>query len=115
MHLQVISFDGPRSEDVVAASHRAGRERIEPLIESDPELRSRLLGGVRGLGPDGAECVLVLAEDDAALDALQHLIMTSELLAGEDPALLTGPTRINRYAVSDSFGRLAEMLAGAGQ
>lgn len=113
MHVQVMLFDGPRSDEAVEAARRAGRERIAPLISSHPDLRTGLLGGFRGVGPDGAECVVVLARDAAALDTLGHLVMTSELLPGEDPTLLTGPNRIDRCASSDVFGPLADLLAGA--
>lgn len=113
MQIQILTFDGPRSAEVVAAANRAGRDRIAPLIESHPELRDRLLGGLRGLGPDGAECVVVLARDGEALDALQRVVMSSELLPDEDPALLTEPDRVDRYAASHVFGPLADMLAGA--
>lgn len=115
MHLQVISFDGPRDAAFVAASERAGRERIAPLVQSHPELRSGLLGTIRGVGPDGSECVVVLARDAAALDTLRHVIVTSELLPGEDPALLPGPSRHATYAAAEVFGPLAELLVGAGQ
>jgi hypothetical protein len=113
MHVQIMLFDGPRSAEAVEASTRASRERVAPLIESDPELRTRLLGAFHGLGPDGAECVVVLAHDASALDALQRLVMTSELLPGEDPALLSGPSRVDRFAASDVFGPLAGLLTGA--
>ncbi|HEY9493432.1 MAG TPA: hypothetical protein VIR15_01150 [Intrasporangium sp.] len=112
MHIQIISFDGPRSSEVVEASSRAGRDRIAPLIEADPDLRAQLLGGFRGVGPDGAECVVILARDAAALDSLERLVVTSELLPGEDPTLLHRPSRVDRYDTSESFGHLAELLAG---
>jgi hypothetical protein len=108
-----MMFDGPRSEAAVQASQRAGRERIDPLVASHPGLRAGLLGGVRAGGPDGAEVVLVLAEDDAALDLLAQVVTTSELLPGEDPALLTGPDRVIRYTSAEVFGPLTERLAGA--
>lgn len=111
MHLQMMLFDGPRSEALVQASHHAGRERIAPLITAHPELRDRLLGGVRAVGPDGAECVLVFARDEAALDTLGRIVMTSELLPGEDRTLLTGPDRVHRYETSDVFGPLADVFA----
>ena len=112
MHVQIITFDGPRSPDIIAAANRAGRERIEPLIEANPELRDRLLGGFRALQPDGAECVVVLAKDASALDDLDRLVMTSELLPGEDPALLPRPSRVDRFERSEAFGLFAELLAG---
>jgi hypothetical protein len=113
MHVQIMIFDGPRSEAAVEASERAGRERIDPLVSSHPELRHRLLGGVRAVGPDGAECVVVLADDADALDLMAQVVMTSELLPGEDPALLTGPDRVLRYTSADVFGPLAGLLAEA--
>ena len=113
MHVQIMLFDGPRSEAAVQASNRAGRERIDPLVASHPDLRHRLLGGVRAVGPDGAECVVVLAHDAEALDLLQQVVMTSELLPGEDPQLLEGPDRVHRYTSSDVFGPLADLLSEA--
>ena len=113
MHVQIMLFDGPRSDAAVQASERAGRERIDPLVASHPDLRHRLLGGVRAVGPDGAECVVVLADDEDALDTLERLVMTSELLPGEDPALLTGPDRVHRYSSTHLFGPLADLLAKA--
>jgi hypothetical protein len=120
MHVQILSFDGPRSDAVVDAADRAQRDRIRPLIDADPQLRGRLLGGFRGVGSDGAQCVVLLARDVEAFDVLERLVMTSELLPGEDPALLPGPSRIDRYAASDvfgdladAFGDLADVVAGA--
>jgi hypothetical protein len=113
MNVEIMTFDGPRSGDALEASQRAGRERIAPLIAANPELRTRLIGGFRGLGPDCAECVVVLAHDASALDELERVVTTSELLPGEDPALLPGPSRVDRYVASDVFGWLSKMLAGA--
>lgn len=111
MHVQIMLWEGPRSAAAVEASARAGRERIAPLIDAHPELRERLLGGFRAVGSDGVELVVELARDEAALDELGRLVMTSELVPGEDPALLRGPDRIQRYSSSDAFGRLADLLA----
>jgi hypothetical protein len=111
--MQIMLFDGPRSDAAVQASARAGRERIDPLVESHPDLRHRLLGGIRAVGPDGAECVVVLAEDQDAIDTLDRVVMTSELLPGEDPALLPGPDRVQLYTSTDLFGRLADVLPEA--
>lgn len=113
MHVQIMLFDGPRSDAAVRASDRAGRERVDPLVASHPDLRHRLLGGFRAVGPDGAECVVVLADDEDALDTLDRLVLTSELLPGEDPELLTGPDRVHRYSTSDVFGPLADVLGKA--
>ena len=113
MHVQIMLFDGPRSAEAVQASGRAGRERIAPLVASPPDLRDRLIGGVRAVGPDGAECLVVLAHDEETLDVLDRVVMTSELLPGEDPRLLAGPDRVHRYSTSDVFGPLAGLLAEA--
>lgn len=110
MHVQIMMFDGPRSEAQVKASERAGLERIDPLVGSHPELRERLVGGIRCTAPDGAECVVVLARDEGALDLLGRVVMTSELLPGEDPALLTGPDRVLRFTSTDPFGPFGDAL-----
>lgn len=112
MFVQVAMFDGPRSPAMVEASTRAARDRIAPLVQSDPDLRSGLLGSVRAIASDGAECIVLFAESAAALDRVRHLVTTSELLPGEDPSLLPGPSRIVRYESAEAFGRLAELLAG---
>ena len=85
MHLQIMTFDGPRSPELVEAAARAGRERIQPIIAADPELNTRLLGGFRAVAPDGGECVVTLARDAAAFALLHQRVMASELLPGEDP------------------------------
>lgn len=111
MYVQIMLFDGPRSDEAVEASRRAGVDRIAPLIASHPDLRDRLLGGMRAVGPDGAECIIELAADEAALDEVGRLVMSSELLPGENLALLSGPDRIERYETVDVFGPLADPLA----
>jgi hypothetical protein len=110
MHVQIVTFDGPRSPDIVEASARAGRDRIAPLIEANPTLREGLLGGFRAVAPDGAECFVAIARDAAALDLLGQVVMTSELLPGEDPALLPGPDRTDRYEVTGLAGRLGSLI-----
>jgi len=114
MHVQIMIFDGPRSKAHLEASQRAGRERISPLVEADPALQAGLLGSLRAVAPDGTEVIVELARDDAALDALAQVVMSSQLLPGENPALLTGPSRVDRYVVTDLFGPLAELAAGRG-
>jgi hypothetical protein len=41
--------------------------------------------------------VVILAESMDAFDAAAQAIMSTELLPGEDPALLGGPDRISFY------------------
>lgn len=108
MYLQIVTFAGPRNDALVAASQRAGRERIAPLIAADPTLAAGLLGGFRAVGPDGHEVVVTLATNEETLNTLGRVIMGSELLDGEDPALLPGPTSVERYPVEDVFGSLTQ-------
>jgi hypothetical protein len=42
---------------------------------------------------------VVIADSQQALLDVQKAIMSTELLPGEDPALLTGPDRIELYPV----------------
>lgn len=114
MHAQVIAFAGPRTAEHLAASQRAGRERIAPLVESHPELRAGLLGGFRGVGPDGGEIVVELAVSEEVLETFERVVMSSELLPGEDPSLFTPPTRVERFTVTDTFGPLRSALGGEG-
>jgi hypothetical protein len=103
MYAQAIWFDGPRSAEVVAAAERAGLERIEPAISADPELTADLVATIVMRRPDGGELVVTLTETDAAIDRARELIMGTELLPGEDPALLVDPDRIERYEVVHTF------------
>ena len=48
---------------------------------------------------DGSEITLLIADSEQALRDVQKAVMTTELLPGEDPALLTGPDRIELYPV----------------
>jgi hypothetical protein len=48
---------------------------------------------------DGAQIVLSVADSEQAVLDAQKAIMSTELLPGEDPALLPGPDRIELYPV----------------
>jgi hypothetical protein len=98
---QLTMFEGPRSPELVAASERAGRERIDPLLDAHPDLQDDLVARYVLSQPNGGSAVLVVSRTENALDKAIELIMTSELLPGEDPALLPGPTRVERYLVQD--------------
>lgn len=113
MHMQLMVFDGPRDADQVEASRRAGRDRIGPLVDAHPDLRGRVVGFLRAVAPDGAECVLAVTRDADALEEMGRVISASELLPGEDPALLTGPDRVTRYEVTDGLGAFAQLWAVA--
>ncbi|HSK26401.1 MAG TPA: hypothetical protein VK894_05770 [Jiangellales bacterium] len=98
---QLTWFDGPRSEAQAAADERAGTERIWPAVRDTPGLvRSMALRA-----PDRALLHLGLATGTDALDAVQRRVMATELLPGEDPALLGGPDRIDVCTVLASHAR----------
>jgi hypothetical protein len=99
MFAQLVIFDGPRSPELVAASDRTGRERIMPLVSSDPQVRAAHRGTFVLRRADGAQVVLVLSDTLEAIERAQKLITTSELLPGEDPALLRDPDHIDVYEV----------------
>lgn len=101
MYAQLTIFDGPRSPELVAAADRAGRERIDPLLAAHPEIRQDLVARYILSQPDGGSAVVVITGSEASLDRAIELITTSELLPGEDPALLPGPSRVERYEVAD--------------
>jgi hypothetical protein len=87
---QLVSFDGPRDAAWVAASRRAGTERIWPAVRD-------LEGLVDALAleqPDGAGLHLSFATSVEHFARAGERIMATTLLPGEDPALLTGPDRI---------------------
>ena len=95
MYAQLTYFDGPRSPEQLAAHDFAARERIVPVIsELDHSYRVYVLRR-----DDGAQVVVSIADTEQALLDAQKAIMSTELLPGEDPALLPGPDRIDLYPV----------------
>jgi hypothetical protein len=95
MHAQLTYFDGPRTPEQVAADDFAGRERIQPAV-SKLGHRFRVYVLRRD---DGSQVVVSIADSEQALLDAQKAIMSTELLPGEDPALLPGPDRIELYPV----------------
>lgn len=87
---QLVRFDGPRDAAVVAASRRAGTERIWPAVRDLDGLVDTLVLE----RPDGAELVLSCATSAEHFARAGERIMSTALLPGEDPALLSGPDRI---------------------
>ena len=53
--------------------------------------------------PDGAQLTVLVMHSPQGLDLVRELVMSSELLPGEDPALLTGPDSVEMYPVVDVF------------
>lgn len=94
-YAQLTWFDGPRSQAQVAADDRAGRERIWPAVRAVDGSVGAWILRADGLGM----LVLGLASSVGTLEEVQRAIMTSELLPGEDPALLTGPDRQDIHRV----------------
>ena len=95
MYAQLTYFDGPRTPEQIAASDFAARNRIEPAV-------SRLGHSFRVYvlrRDDGSQVVVSIADREQDLLDAQKAIMNSELLPGEDPALLPGPDRIELYPV----------------
>jgi hypothetical protein len=95
-YARLLYFDGPRAPEVIAAEHRAGRERIWPAVSGLDGLATVYL--MRQ--PDGGSLVLQLATSVEALEAAERAVMSTELLPGEDPALLPGPDRVELHHVT---------------
>jgi hypothetical protein len=92
-YMQVVEFSGPRSEEWAAAEQRAATGRLGPATEGIAGIVSVL----RMRAADNAYLVAVLAESMDVFDVASQAIMSTDLLPGEDPALLGGPDRISFY------------------
>ena len=97
MYAQLTYFDGPRSPEQLAAADFAGRERILPAVSS----LGQPIRVYRLRRDDGSQVVISIAGSEQVLLDAQKAIMATELLPGEDPALLPGPDRIELYPVLD--------------
>jgi len=95
MYAQLTYFDGPRTPEQQAAEDFAGAERVVPAI--------RQLGQPFRIyqlrRDDGSTVIISIADSQQTLLDAQKAIMSTELLPGEDPALLSGPDRIELYPV----------------
>jgi hypothetical protein len=92
----VIYFDGPLSPAAVDAGRRAGRERIQPALAEVPGL----IRQVTLWQPVHRSITVVgLAESMEVLEATARVVNSTELLPGEDPALLPGPDRGEAYRI----------------
>jgi hypothetical protein len=52
--------------------------------------------------PDGGEVIVSVMKSREAIDRATQVIMSTELLPGEDPALLPGPDRVDIIEVIES-------------
>ena len=93
LYLQVVVFDGPRSEEWVRAEERAAAGRLRPATEGI----AGTVAVLRMRAADNGYLVAVLAETMEAFDQAGQAIMSTELLPDEDPALLGGPDRMSFY------------------
>lgn len=94
--LAVNYFDGPLSPARLAAGRFGYEARIAPALAAVPGL-------VRSLQlwqpVSAALCVVTVAVDLDALEDVGRAVNSTELLPGEDPALLTGPDRFEIHRV----------------
>jgi hypothetical protein len=108
-HARVLYFDGPRAPEQAAAEDFAGKQRLWPAI--------RDLSGLVGIwvlrGRQFASVACILVTSAAALDTVSRAAMGTELLPGEDAALLTGPDRIQTHRVT-GYQMAAETAFPAG-
>ncbi len=93
---RVMYFDGPRAPEQAAAADLAGRLRIWPAISG----LSGLVGAYVLHGHDLGAVIITLATSVETLDAAERAAMSTELMPGEDPALLPGPDRIEIHHVT---------------
>ena len=93
---RLMYFDGPRAPEQAAAADRAGRQRIWPAISG----LSGLVGAYVLHGRDLAAVIITLTTSVETLDAAERAAMSTELMPGEDPALLPGPDRIEIHHVT---------------
>lgn len=105
MYARVVTFDGPRGPQLVAAMDRAGRERILPMLSADPEVRAAHRGTYVLHRSDGQQIVLILADTAEVFERAEKLINDSDLLPGEDPDLLRQPDHVDLYEVVHAVDR----------
>jgi len=105
-YARLMYFDGPRAPEQAAAEDLAGRQRIWPAIRD----LSGLVGVYVLRGRDLGSVVITLTTSAETLDAAARAVMSTELLPGEDPALLPGPDRIEIHHVT-GYHRTAAVAA----
>jgi hypothetical protein len=111
MLAQVLQFDGPRSPEVLAAADRAGRDRLTPIMLAHPTMREEMVALLVLRQDDGSDQNILIVQSPEGLRLAKDLVMSSELLPGEDAALLPGPDRVGVYTVVKVIGRLEQDAA----
>jgi hypothetical protein len=96
----IASFDGPISPELEAAAAFGSGHRVVPAIVAVP-------GTIYGFAmwdPDlRARRVLTLTTTVDAIEAVGRAVNATELLPGEDRALLPGPDRVEVYRVVAAY------------
>ena len=88
----VVWFDGPMSQARLAAARFGFRERVAPALAG---VRGHVRTLVLWRASDTASCAVNLAVDLPALEAGGAAVSSTDLLPGQDPALITGPARVD--------------------
>ena len=104
----VMTFDGPRSAELIEAEDRAGRDRLGPTILAHPRMRDEFLNMTVLRQPGGREHIVLTTRTQAGLDLLHEIVTSSELLPGEDVSLLPGPDTVEIFDVVTATGTVEE-------
>jgi hypothetical protein len=113
MLAQVMQFDGPRSPELLAAADRASRDRLGPVMQGHPKMREELIAFLVLRQEDGTERDVLIVRSAEGLKLARDLVTSSELLPGEDPALLPGPDRMDVFEVVEVVGSLSDFQGRA--
>ncbi|MFD3744630.1 hypothetical protein [Nocardia sp. NPDC058633] len=109
MYAHLVWFDQPRNATELAAVDFARTHRIEPAVATVPGL----LDFYELRRADGSGVVIGIAETEEALHAVRAAILATDLLPGEDPALLPGADRVEICPVLTHRDRAAIYAQGA--
>ncbi|WP_395108682.1 hypothetical protein [Actinomadura sp. SCN-SB] len=97
----IVYFDGAHDDDWIASARYAHDKRIVPVMRRVPGM----IGGFALWSPDQRDgAVFTLAVSLEALARAEKAVNSTELLPGENPALLTGPDRAVVHRVSGYVG-----------
>ncbi|MFB4316906.1 hypothetical protein [Actinomadura sp. 21ATH] len=97
----LLFFDGPHDDAWLESARFAQRERIGPALRTV----SGLVRGISLYDPEErSSAVVSLGTSLEALARAEKAVNSTELLPGEDPALLTGPDRAVVHRVSAYLG-----------
>ena len=95
-HARLLYFDGPLAPEQIAAADFGGRQRIWPAICDIDGMVGMSLLRARDLG----YVVITYATSVETLDDAGRAVMATDLLPGEDLALLPGPDRMEIHHVT---------------